>query len=447
MRGIRFVLTALAAAAVAVPYGNAASRPTVTVGMPFTGKWGYNVPVKPVDGKYNDATSSHPSVHAAPGGGDWATDLYAPVGEPVKLHVSSSGKLGFSWLSSSGCPSSTTSSTRIEVKVNGQPVGWIYYTHLAGAVRSGPIRNGMTLGTVANPATDGGCNPGHHVHIELKNARVSTHACWIGHGYPGSTVLKEGAPLGILGSNNKAKRQACQSTTKPTSSAHQKTAPVKTTPKPSATTFSGTYVTSDGYRFRFRAVMKLPVTVPRLPGPPGQMVLLGSPQMFDVTVTNLTPRRKALVFGPGNGYFGFTAFYKVPPALEEHRQKTIDTYSRLVGGDYLGIGNTFSYYSAAGAYNYFWLQPNTRWTPEPEHIVDYGNSYLEGSDRGLSIPESDYSTWLKLIRSTPDYVVLWEGQAFDGSPACSDDLLAWTGSGVPLDLTSESICEKIASLS
>lgn len=175
------------------------------VGMPFDGKWAYNVPVKPVNGKYNDVTSSHPSVHAAPGGGDWATDLYAPVGEPVKLHVSSSGNLGFSWLSSSGCPSST----KIEVKVNGQPVGWIYYTHLAGAVRSGPIKNGMTLGTVANPATDGGCNPGHHVHIELKNARSGTYACWTDHGLPGTAVLSEGTSLGVLGSSNKAKRQKC----------------------------------------------------------------------------------------------------------------------------------------------------------------------------------------------------------------------------------------------
>jgi len=51
-----------------------ASTPQAVVGMPFSGKWAYNALVSP---PYTDANSSHPCCHHTPGGGDWATDVYA----------------------------------------------------------------------------------------------------------------------------------------------------------------------------------------------------------------------------------------------------------------------------------------------------------------------------------------------------------------------------------
>jgi hypothetical protein len=64
---------------------------TTTVGMPFSGKWAYNVNVNP---PYDDSNSSHPSVHWTNATtqylwGDWASDFYASEGTPVSLHVTS----------------------------------------------------------------------------------------------------------------------------------------------------------------------------------------------------------------------------------------------------------------------------------------------------------------------------------------------------------------------
>ena len=105
--------------------------------MPFAGKWAYNVNVNP---PYTDANSSHPSVHARYYG-DWATDVYASEGTPVRLSVSSNGTLSFGWISR---PNGTCGQrTVIEVFVNNVSVGSVYYEHLANAVKSGPITNGM----------------------------------------------------------------------------------------------------------------------------------------------------------------------------------------------------------------------------------------------------------------------------------------------------------------
>ena len=180
--------------------GTGASQ--ATVGMPFTGRWAYNVIVKP---PYRDKNSSHPSVHAAPGGGDWATDLYAAVGTPVKLHVTSTdGVVTFSWHGSS---TSCGTSTMLNIDVGGRRLGTLYVAHLEAATTSGPITNGMTLGTVAD---FGPCNARHHIHIELRNASVSTHSCWIDKGSAG-TIVSEGSPIGRLGSPTKADKQSCAS--------------------------------------------------------------------------------------------------------------------------------------------------------------------------------------------------------------------------------------------
>jgi hypothetical protein len=171
---------------------------TATVGMPFTGQWAYNVNVNP---PYTDSNSSHPSVHANYYG-DWSTDIYAAEGAAVKLHVSSpDGALSFYWISRAdgACGHRTV----IGVRVNGVDVGSVYYEHLANAVTSGTITNGMTVGNVHNW---GRCNPGPHVHVELKN--VSNYACWVDNGRPGVTVNEED-PIGVIGSSNTGAKQAC----------------------------------------------------------------------------------------------------------------------------------------------------------------------------------------------------------------------------------------------
>lgn len=179
-----------------------AAPPPAQAGMPFTGQWAYNADVSP---PYTDSNSSHPSVHHVPGGGDWGTDLYAPAGTAVKLRVTSSGALTFSWRATTN--GTCGRRTQLNVFVDGVHVGWLYYEHLSGAVKSGAITNGMTLGTVANA---GACNAGPHIHVEFKNA--TNYACYTDNGRPG-VKLSEGAALGMLGSANTGAKQACASST------------------------------------------------------------------------------------------------------------------------------------------------------------------------------------------------------------------------------------------
>jgi hypothetical protein len=181
-----------------------AAHAAATVGMPFAGKWAYNVNVDP---PYTDSNSSHPSVHHR-FYGDWATDLYAASGTPVILQVSAQGTLSFAWLSFAD--GSCGQRTVIAVYVDGTPVGSVYYEHLSSAVKSGPApTNGMVVGYVHDW---GGCNPGPHIHIELKN--TSNYSCWTDHGHPG-TFLAQGEPLGVLGSSNTGPQQACAGTPPP----------------------------------------------------------------------------------------------------------------------------------------------------------------------------------------------------------------------------------------
>lgn len=176
------------------------------IGMPFAGKWAYNATVSP---PYTDSNSSHPSVHHTPGSGDWATDLYAAEGTPVKLEVTAAtGSLSYSWASST---TSCGQSTRLNVFVDGVNVGWLYFAHLNNAVTGGSITNGMTLGYVKNW---GGCNPGTHVHVEFRNA--SSYSCYYDNGNPGIS-LGDGAGLGVLGSTKSSAHQACSSTDLPSS--------------------------------------------------------------------------------------------------------------------------------------------------------------------------------------------------------------------------------------
>jgi hypothetical protein len=178
-----------------------ATTPQAVIGMPFTGQWAYN---KHVDPPYTDSNSSHPSVHHTPGGGNWATDIYAAEGQAVKLDVTyATGALSFSWYSGS---TSCGQSTRLYVIVDGTTVGWLYFAHLNNAVTSGTITNGMTLGTMHDWGSS--CNPGLHTHIEFHNS--SNYSCYADNGYPG-TLLSYGTNFGVLGSSNTGAQQACSS--------------------------------------------------------------------------------------------------------------------------------------------------------------------------------------------------------------------------------------------
>lgn len=182
------MLVALGAVLVGSPAAGAATAESAELGMPFAGKWAYNVVVGP---PYNDANSSHPSVHAIHGGADWATDLYAAPGTQVRLRVKNeTGALSFSWKATS---TSCGTSTGVNIHVDGQLVGWIYFAHLDGAVRSGPISNGMVLGRV----TGSGCIPAPHVHLEVR-ADSGNRACWTDKGNAGVTVA-DNSTIGKLG--------------------------------------------------------------------------------------------------------------------------------------------------------------------------------------------------------------------------------------------------------
>jgi hypothetical protein len=180
---------------------------TTTVGMPFSGKWAYNVNVNP---PYDDSNSSHPSVHWTNATtqylwGDWASDLYASEGTPVSLHVTSNdGTVSFNKVpySDGSCGHRLV----ISVFVNNTEIGQIYFDHLNNVTNS-TITNDKVVGYVHDW---GGCNPGPHVHFELKN--ISNYSCYTDWGHPGASI-GEGESLGLLGASNTSIRQSCPGST------------------------------------------------------------------------------------------------------------------------------------------------------------------------------------------------------------------------------------------
>lgn len=195
----------------------AADISQVTVEMPFTGQWGYNALVNPdSNGNYSDSSSSHPSVHARYYG-DWGTDLYAPPGTPVKLHVTApEGNVSFSYNRSNDTCASAGANVAgrgivLNVLVDNKNVGSIDYEHLDNIPATTSVfTNGMTIGNVTNEKLDTGCYSARHAHIELKNSAVGTNSCWVDKGRPGTTV-SESSAIGVLGSGNTSPAQKCES--------------------------------------------------------------------------------------------------------------------------------------------------------------------------------------------------------------------------------------------
>lgn len=180
----------------ATPAAAATVVQRATVGMPFIGKWAV-------------APSSHPSVED-PDYGDWATDLTASAGTPVRLHVTSAdGPVTFTFNSTTDpCGAGVGGGgVLVNVLVNGEPAGTVLYEHL-DAINSGPsYANGDVLGTITNEPTDPTCDPARSIHIELKNATNKTNACYVNRA--NNVTVDEGAAIGQLGSPNTAKQEAC----------------------------------------------------------------------------------------------------------------------------------------------------------------------------------------------------------------------------------------------
>jgi hypothetical protein len=219
------------------PLSASPSHPIATLGMPFTGQWVSNVLESP---PYTDP--SYPGNNPANNFGDWATNVYAPEGTPIILHVTSGdGPVTFRWVSSTA--SCDGNSSKIEVYVSGVDVGWIFFAHFSGGRGTNTSNpqptNGMTIGTM-HYFSSGNCNPGPHLHVELSDNHSGAYmnSCWTDWGQPGQTLL-EGDSLGILGSLNQATKQACTDVNGGTGSGG-----ATTTTSPSSTTTTTTTTTT-----------------------------------------------------------------------------------------------------------------------------------------------------------------------------------------------------------
>jgi hypothetical protein len=188
----------------------------IEVGMPFGGKWAYNVSVEPdAHGQYNDATSSHPSVHSTIYStgylfGDWAIDLY-PTDETgaVKFKVSSNKDMTFAW--QQYADGDCGQRVGIKVSVANGPSVTLYYEHLNNAVKTGEITNGMLIGYAKNW---GVCNGNKsHVHFELISGDASNRSCW--NSYAVGATLTTGDAIGRVESPGYAStRSKCNSTSR-----------------------------------------------------------------------------------------------------------------------------------------------------------------------------------------------------------------------------------------
>ncbi len=190
------------------------------VGMPFAGKWAYNVKVNP---PYNDVNSSHPSVHKTDASDkyDWATDVYALPDTPVKVNIknlSAGDTLHVSNIAETSCGAGM----RVRVTVRnsaGKDVGWVQYEHLETSLKSNTqISNNSVLGVTKNWRAIRGkelsCyyaknDNSVHIHVSMNNS-LGNHACYVDHGNPG-VVLNENDNFGVIGAANVERKKPCTS--------------------------------------------------------------------------------------------------------------------------------------------------------------------------------------------------------------------------------------------
>ena len=132
------------------------------IGMPFSGKWGFNAIVNP---PFTDDNSSHPKVHNAYGF-DWSTDLYASAGTEVKVYGTSSHGIvtfrrsGISDTCSSYGANVAGKGITFDVLINSGKVGEVKYDHLDLIdVGSAPIASGTTVGEITSEPLNSSCFP------------------------------------------------------------------------------------------------------------------------------------------------------------------------------------------------------------------------------------------------------------------------------------------------
>jgi hypothetical protein len=214
---IRLLLSVpvLALGMVAVWVVPARAANEIEIGMPFAGKWAYNVPAStPWDDDIND---SHPAAHDPVGSGDpdWATDLYAAAGTDLGIYFSGPAgtkvKANGTWDSS--C-SGAGSGIKLDVYIDNTKVGQVTYAHLvkntiddngSHANNDGYYDNGAYIGEIVSGSS--GCYGGGHTHVEFNN--VTNHACYLDFGQPGSSTISAGTAIGEIGSGNGGNQQVC----------------------------------------------------------------------------------------------------------------------------------------------------------------------------------------------------------------------------------------------
>lgn len=189
--------------------GNAES---VQIGMPFSGKWAYNVLTTAGCGSGANQTS-HPSCHELYGY-QWAVDVYAPDGTEVKLKLSNAtGALSYEFVEKAD--GSCGHRFDIKVKVDSTWVGEIYFEHLKEEITSqAALDTAMSAGGGVVGKVDQTCHVGFaHTHLGFKNISPSAgYSCYINHSTTTHTAgmdLAEGTTLGWLGADGTDVQQVC----------------------------------------------------------------------------------------------------------------------------------------------------------------------------------------------------------------------------------------------
>lgn len=212
-------LTLILAAAPASPQPGTPQTAGVRILAPFEGRWAAAQPqnIRP---PFNDRTSSHPSAHIRPGGGDWATDLYAPAGTPVTLNiVSDIGPVEITrrstWDSCGVLGGGQGIALRVRSLESGAELGWISFAHLDNLNTAGPYSDGTVLGTVTTESSVPSCFSGRtHAHFEMKSQMSAGKSCYGAFDQPGSSVGPADA-IGGLGGFVNSRRTSCGITQTP----------------------------------------------------------------------------------------------------------------------------------------------------------------------------------------------------------------------------------------
>jgi len=188
-----------------------ASDTSITVLMPFEGKWA-SKKEKVTPPYRDDDNDSHPSLHN-PNVADWGTDLYGNNRE-VKINIDDPKniyKLRIIQVTNNDCKAGKR--VRVGIKNDAdKDVGWVQYEHLDTNITvSTSIKNHDVLGKTKNWGYSS-CfrvrtNEGVHAHVVMRNM-VSNYSCYIDYPYAG-IVLTESDALGIIGSVNDGPQQSC----------------------------------------------------------------------------------------------------------------------------------------------------------------------------------------------------------------------------------------------